>query len=123
MPVSSYVSDAAQDRYDAWRTTAPEDGPSPTEDERLDALHEILLDVDRDGESVGQIADLIDRDGLMPLVRAVLAIDGPDPAAIGAALKIIADDIKLSLDVVAQREAERMMLERIELAKDDDNRE
>ena len=125
MPVSSYVSDAAQERYDAWRTTAPEDGPEPTDDDFLDARHEIMIDMLTDGgQRANEIAELMEPEGFVGLIKLVLSVDQPPPDdEMAAALKIIADDIRLSLDVVAQREAERMMLERIELAKDDDNRE
>lgn len=95
----------------------PPNHPEPvelTDDEMLDIRHEIILDVDRNGETVGQIADLIDRDGFMPLIRAVLAIDGPNQAAINASIKVITDDIRLSLDIIVDREAKRMMRERVE---------
>ena len=116
MPVSSYVSDAAQERYDAWRTTAPEDGPSPTEDDFLDARHEIMIDMLTDGgQRANEIAELMEPEGFVGLIKLVLSVDQPPPDdEMAAALKIIADDIRLSLDVVVQREAKRMMLERIE---------
>ena len=116
MPVSSYVSDAAQERYDAWRTTAPEDGPEPTDDDFLDARHEIMIDMLTDGgQRANEIAELMEPEGFVGLIKLVLSVDQPPPDdEMAAALKIIADDIRLSLDVVVQREAKRMMLERIE---------
>ena len=116
MPVSSYVSDAAQERYDAWRTTAPEDGPEPTDDDFLDARHEIMIDMLTDGgQRANEIAELMEPEGFVGLIKLVLSVDQlPPDDEMAAALKIIADDIRLSLDVVVQREAKRMMLERIE---------
>ena len=116
MTVSSYVSDAAQERYDAWRTTAPEDGPEPTDDDFLDARHEIMIDMLTDGgQRANEIAELMEPEGFVGLIKLVLSVDQPPPDdEMAAALKIIADDIRLSLDVVVQREAKRMMLERIE---------
>ena len=116
MPVSSYVSDAAQERYDAWRTTAQEDGPEPTDDDFLDARHEIMIDMLTDGgQRANEIAELMEPEGFVGLIKLVLSVDQPPPDdEMAAALKIIADDIRLSLDVVVQREAKRMMLERIE---------